>query len=330
MYLIDLYLQVKIWFQNRRTKWKKQDNISNAEAAEHKVQASKNGKHDKSSSSNSSSRHRKSHNESSRGSSSTKTPMRSTSCSFIPNSECSMSVSGSGLDSDVADDEDVDFDDADDDVDDRVHSDVSMMIHDENNMTELCDLSNFGKALTTKPPRLDSDENRIAAVVDSKIGSMLNNHHLSSTLNNEYESLSPEKESAALTKQVNLENKQDVVDQSILCLDIGVTNNELSHISCPNLVNGIGPSLLSSSESVETKLTNSIQVKNPPDLDEIENQVSCVSESYGSSANELESPLILKREEKLLADFTEELKNEEPTTEIKFVVEEKHCKITTS
>lgn len=38
MIIFSCMLQVKIWFQNRRTKWKKQDNISNAEAAEHKNQ----------------------------------------------------------------------------------------------------------------------------------------------------------------------------------------------------------------------------------------------------------------------------------------------------
>lgn len=39
-------LQVKIWFQNRRTKWKKIDNISNAEAAEHKNHGPKDAKED--------------------------------------------------------------------------------------------------------------------------------------------------------------------------------------------------------------------------------------------------------------------------------------------
>lgn len=37
---------MKIWFQNRRTKWKKQNNISNAEAAEHKNSEKKDEKED--------------------------------------------------------------------------------------------------------------------------------------------------------------------------------------------------------------------------------------------------------------------------------------------
>jgi len=121
---------VKIWFQNRRTKWKKQDNISNAEAAEHKVQASKSGgKRDKTASLSQSSRAKQDPGGRKSG---------------IPTtSECSLSIS-----------ESVDGDDSSGD-----HSNGSPLTHDDL-LSDEGAISELGRKTPTTPLLGDHSNNK--------------------------------------------------------------------------------------------------------------------------------------------------------------------------
>ncbi|CAG7824023.1 unnamed protein product [Allacma fusca] len=128
--------QVKIWFQNRRTKWKKQDNISNAEAAEHKVQATKSsgGKsRDKNASPLPSNRNK---HPPPLSDSTSNSSMKRPSNSHVPGtSECSLSVSESVVDSS------------------EEHSNGSLLTHEEV-MSESA-LSECGSKAPTPAPNED-------------------------------------------------------------------------------------------------------------------------------------------------------------------------------